>query len=649
MKRFAMSDERWTPRAPETRRARQSSIANRPGVLGLLLAGALAGLPDAPARAQLGYVPQGGEFPIAPGLPGDQVFPDVAVRPGGGFIVWEDNFTDGQGLGISAQRLDSGFSPTLSSFRVNEQAAFDQERARVALLKNGGAVFVWQGGRQSYQHIWARFLSSSNTWLTGDVPVNTPTNVYQRSPAVAVLNDGTVVVAWGSMNQVSATSLQDVYAQRFNATGQKLGGEFLVNQFTAYNQRTPAVAALADGRFVIAWVSEQQRFENGADIYARFFRPDGLPDGNEFLLNTTTNPCANPALAPGSDGGFMAVWSERDLSNRSNSWDIVARPFNGAGWGGTARRVNATLYGDQFAPRIAAIGTEYLVVWTSLGQDGSREGVYGRLLWGDGAPAGDEFRVNTTTVSQQLHPVVASDGVERFLAVWTSFVGGAGSFDLYAQRYASTNQPLFAPDPPYVSVLSSNALSVTWPPVAGFDVTHYEVYADGASTPTASVTNTAWTMSGLAPSSTHFFRIAYVLADGRRSPLSGATTNTTYGVMTYGGIPYEWMQFYFGNDVFAWPSPFADSDGDGVSNRNEFLAGTDPTDPNSVLRLRLHPTPQGLYLSWNTQPGLMYQVQVSTNLGGWSNVGGPRFAAGLTDSMYVGGGNAGYYRVLRLR
>jgi hypothetical protein len=33
----------------------------------------------------------------------------------------------------------------------------------------------------------------------------------------------------------------------------------LVNQFTNYNQRTPAVAALAGGGFVVAWVSEQER------------------------------------------------------------------------------------------------------------------------------------------------------------------------------------------------------------------------------------------------------------------------------------------------------------------------------------------------------------------------------------------------------
>ena len=38
------------------------------------------------------------------------------------------------------------------------------------------------------------------------------------------------------------------------------------------------------------------------------------------------------------------------------------------------------IYGDQYAPRISAIGVDYLIVWTSLGQDGSREGVFGQFV-----------------------------------------------------------------------------------------------------------------------------------------------------------------------------------------------------------------------------------------------------------------------------
>ena len=83
---------------------------------------------------------------------------------------------------------------------------------------------------------------------------------------------------------------------------------------------------------------------------------------------------------------------------------------------------------DQYAPRISAIGGDYLIVWTSLWEDGSREGVYGQFVHEDGSMVGGEFRVNTTTVSQQMQPTVASDGAEQFLVVWTSFTGLPNGF-----------------------------------------------------------------------------------------------------------------------------------------------------------------------------------------------------------------------------
>ncbi|MCX6895681.1 MAG: fibronectin type III domain-containing protein, partial [Verrucomicrobia bacterium] len=222
--------------------------------------------------------------------------------------------------------------------------------------------------------------------------------------------------------------------------------------------------------------------------------------------------------------------------------------------------------------------------------------------------------------------------------------------DINAQRFASTNQPLPAPDAPFVTVLSSNALSVTWPVLQGYSVAGYQVFADGAAAPTATVTDNWWTMSGLAAGSTHYFQLKYVLADGRQSPLSAATTNATFSALWYYGvIPQEWMTAYWGSAFWTWPSPNADSDGDGVSNLNEWLAGTNPTNAASVLRVRLRTTAQGLFLDWNTEAGLLYQVQAAANFGQWTNVGGPRFAAGGTDSAPVGGGGAGFYRILRIR
>ena len=108
--------------------------------------GLFLGIPAAVFAQTNYYTTNGTEYAIIGSLPGDQVFPDVAVTPSGGFVVWQDNITDGSGWGVSATRLDSTLSGTLGTFRVNVQGTNDQENPRVALLKNGGAVFVWQGG-----------------------------------------------------------------------------------------------------------------------------------------------------------------------------------------------------------------------------------------------------------------------------------------------------------------------------------------------------------------------------------------------------------------------------------------------------------------------------------------------------------------------
>ena len=127
----------------------------------------------------------------------------------------------------------------------DSQGTNDQENPRVALLKNGGAAFVWQGGKPSRQHIYARFLTPTNTFLTTtDLVVSTFTNNFQINPALTVLNNSNVVIVWASFNQAGSNSLQDVYGQIFTPAGQKVGANFLINQFISYNQRTPAIACL---------------------------------------------------------------------------------------------------------------------------------------------------------------------------------------------------------------------------------------------------------------------------------------------------------------------------------------------------------------------------------------------------------------------
>ena len=608
--------------------------------------------------AQSGFSRLAGEYSLSGALPGDQTRPALVFGASGGYVVWQDNVTDGDGTGISAQRLNDNLSGSLALFRVNEIAAGHQEFPQAAMLPNGGAVFVWQGGALGFQKIYARFLNPNGTFATGDILVGTDTNQPSLQPAVTVLAGGTVVVAWARME--GDGHLQGICAQRLSGTGTPLGGQFVVNQANLYNQTKPALAALVGGGFVATWVSESVRGVDpnvaetisdtyAVDVFARRYDAAGSAAGNEFKVNSQPYYCDNPAVAATADGGFTVVWEQRDAAVRTNGLDILARSYDAAGVAVAAPAVvNSTTYGDQYAPRIATQGNAHLVVWTSLGQDGSYEGIYGRALTTSGTPTGDEFLVNTTTLNRQLHPAVTADATGRMLVVWSSFSGAATGNDLYAQRYASA-QPVPTPAAPSVNATSQSRLAVSWTDLAGYDLLNYSVYVDGG-TNAITTTNQLLVISNLVAGSAHSFRLEYVLRDGRRSALSVAANASTWGEdANFDGLPDDWQARYWGLNPLGWPAANVDSDGDGATNLQEFLAGTDPTRKDSSLRLELTRTGQGMWLNWNTEPGFVYQVQISTNATTWQNTGAARFAPGALDAMSVGGSDVRLYRIIRIR
>jgi hypothetical protein len=71
-------------------------------------------------------------------------------------------------------------------------------------------------------------------------------------------------------------------------------------------------------------------------------------------------------------------------------------------------RVNTTTAYYKESPCIAmdAAGN-FVIAWTDYGQDGDGDGIYAQRYNNNGAAVGSEFRVNTTTTSDQSDPSVA--------------------------------------------------------------------------------------------------------------------------------------------------------------------------------------------------------------------------------------------------
>ena len=60
------------------------------------------------------------------------------------------------------------------------------------------------------------------------------------------------------------------------------------------------------------------------------------------------------------------------------------------------------------------------------------------------------------------------------------------------------------------------------------------------------------------------------------------------------------------------PAESVDTDGDGMPDVNEYVAGTSATDPGSSFRIRLGP--EGRSVQWDSQPNRTYKVLTSANL-----------------------------------
>lgn len=260
----------------------------------------------------------------------DQTEPQVTTLHDGGFLVtW---VTDGD---IAMQRFDADGEKDGVQTVVNTVTDGNQTHATVSAFADGGWIVVWQGDVASPSDslmggdiatgtdVFAQRYDSDGHKVGDETLINSVRYGDQGLASVATLTDGGYVVTW------SGTDIEDsnVYLQRYDADGQKVGDETAVNSPTTNQQIFGKVAALSDGGYVVSWLSWSETFHMFFDVYIQRYDAAGQPVDDETLVSSPIGISLLHDVVGLPDGDYLMAWTgfafDEDLNPVTDAFDIL--------------------------------------------------------------------------------------------------------------------------------------------------------------------------------------------------------------------------------------------------------------------------------------------------------------------------------------
>ncbi len=297
---------------------------------------------------------------------------------------------------------------------------------------------------------------------TEDARVNYDSLGNQDSPAVASDAAGNYVVVWVEtvdvLDPAGAVMGQDsnIKARRYDAHGQPIGGEFIVNSYRAGDQLEPDVAMDTYGNFVVTWSGEGEVDAYGTldqiGVFARVFDAFGQPLDEQFAVNQSgaarKYAQRQPRVAMDADGDFAISWTSYGQDGDLDG--VYHRRYNFLGEAKDDEdRVN-TVWNNYQAYSDIAMDADgnYVVVWAANQHagDNSEWGIFAQRYSAGGVKLNGEVLVNTHTADSQIYPAVAMDADGNFVVTWASDMTDGGDWGVYARRYNAAGSPLNGSD-----------------------------------------------------------------------------------------------------------------------------------------------------------------------------------------------------------
>jgi hypothetical protein len=331
-------------------------------------------------------------------------------------------------------------------FPVNTYKTHNQTRSSIAALTGGGFVVTWQSMFEdgSYWGIYAQRYNALGQRVGGEFRVNSEWRLYQFGPSVAGLTDGGFVVTWYSRNSYGRGS--GVFGQRFDNAGRRVGGEFLIeNDITPGTHLDTSVASLPNGGFVVAYTTRGPRPERHLIAVRRFSAGLPQPVGPRIEVSTATqdvNDYSNPRVTGLADGSFVVIY----ITEWTATVGLFARRYNASGVLVGAFKVAQTASALPLVAYPALVGLKdggFVIVWIDENM------IFGQRYYRTSARAGATFPIST--MATIMRPSVSSLADGGFVVLYRSD-NSDFPFSIFGHRYNWLGVPVgaeFVVAPPY--------------------------------------------------------------------------------------------------------------------------------------------------------------------------------------------------------
>jgi Secretion system C-terminal sorting domain len=240
----------------------------------------------------------------------------VTKFSGGQFIVsWFRIFNSSMNAEMYFQRFNRFGNPIQQPLRVVDSvfSSLALGYGDISSDSSGNFVIAWERyvGPSNQTIVYCqRFDSSANR-------IGTPLIVNDEFPYgltdIYVVMDfsGSFIVTWKDIRNNIPGQKGDIFFQRFDKNGNKLGGNIMVNDDndSTKEQTLPWISSDRNGRFVITW-SDRRSLFNDLQIYLQVYDSLGLPVGPNKRADESFGMPGFSKVGVKSDGKFLIGWTD---------------------------------------------------------------------------------------------------------------------------------------------------------------------------------------------------------------------------------------------------------------------------------------------------------------------------------------------------